>query len=411
MPNLERDFVPDVGISIGAPNGRGIGTTQANEIFDSIQGSKAIETGVLEHIEDCSIFIRGVGRDKVSDMTTNVIRKNLIEYTQDQCDLHNIPMREMTPTGACWNPATRQWEWSHDRMLVIDDRPILLVPKSIVSYGKNYTMDRYHRHFVLDYIRKDQLANNGPFVQRKKQKDGRERVWVSKEDLRKNVAPAEKDFIAGFTQQHGNVFASFKEWAAKNARSLENHEINSTLDIAQISNFLLDKLQKTPTGNDHASDYHKLIVGILEFIFYPNLSCPKKEREINDGRKRIDIVFDNSARDGEFYKMHQVRKISSQYVMVECKNYGNEIANPELDQLSGRFSVNRGNFGLMLCRSVKNYDLLIKRCRDFYKDKRELIVPILDRDLAIILRRKSESPSERPEEDLLRDLIREIIMA
>jgi hypothetical protein len=42
-------------------------------------------------------------------------------------------------------------------------------------------------------------------------------------------------------------------------------------------------------GNEHASEYHNLIIGAVEFLFFPQLIYPWKEHEIHEGRKRIDM--------------------------------------------------------------------------------------------------------------------------
>jgi hypothetical protein len=59
-------------------------------------------------------------------------------------------------------------------------------------------------------------------------------------------------------------------------------------------------LPAIPLGNEHASEYHNLIIGAVEFPFFPELIYPWKEHEIHEGRKRIDIVLENSARSGAF---------------------------------------------------------------------------------------------------------------
>lgn len=405
--NLDEPNETCLGSSKGPPRGRGVGGENADDIFASVLNSRAIETGVLDHLEDFRIFVHGVGKDKVSDMTTNIIRANLIEYTQTQCDLHGIAMTNDVPTGAYWVPETRQWEWSHDRMLIVDGLPILLVPKCIVSYCRAYSTDIYHRHFILNFVRREQLATNGPFVQHRKAKKGQKVgvAFVTDKDMKVKY-PAQKDFIAGFTQLHRDVFKEFRDATTKTAKPLDNMDIGAA-NIPDICLYLATKLKDTPSGNDAATAYHHLIIGILELIFYPTLACPRKEAEIHDGRKRIDIVFDNAARDGEFHRL-AARKIPANYIVVECKNYGKDVKNPELDQLTGRFSFKRGQFGMLVCRSVKDYKALIKRCQDAFKDDRGLIIPILDDDLIDLLEKKAADPTGRPEENFIRDRIREV---
>lgn len=104
------------------------------------------------------------------------------------------------------------------------------------------------------------------------------------------------------------------------------------------------------------------------------------EREIHQGRKRIDIVYENAATEGFFYRLHNTHQIPSGSIYVECKNYSTDVTNPELDQLAGRFGVNRGKAGLLLSRSVEDMDLLKNRCTDTFRDDRGLIVPLVDND-------------------------------
>ncbi len=58
-----------LGMSEGVPSGRGVGPENTNELLARIVESRAIETGLVEDIEDCIVFVDGIGKDKLSDMT------------------------------------------------------------------------------------------------------------------------------------------------------------------------------------------------------------------------------------------------------------------------------------------------------------------------------------------------------
>jgi hypothetical protein len=88
--------------------------------------------------------------------------------------------------------------------------------------------------------------------------------------------------------------------------------------------------------------------------------------------------MENSATAGVLYGLHAVRKLPCAFVAFECKNYTTEIANPELDQIAGRFSPNRGKIGFICCRRFEDRARFIERCRDTFKDDRGLVAPVDD---------------------------------
>jgi hypothetical protein len=142
--------------------------------------------------------------------------------------------------------------------------------------------------------------------------------------------------------------------------------------------FVILALNAIPAGNADSTRYQVLMMGVLELLFYPSLTCPKKEHEINSGRKRIDIVFNNDAENGVFRFIQVSLRLPCAYIIFECKNYTHDVANPELDQLLGRFSPNRGEVGFICCRTFDDYGLFLERCRDSYRNRRGLVVPFED---------------------------------
>lgn len=388
-----------LGLSTGRPQGRGVGNIDTDKIFDRIIESRAIETGLLQDLEDSVLFVDQFDKDKLSDMTTNIIREHLMNYTIQQCVLHGIPTIDNIASGYYWSIQNRRWEAKHAAHLVINERKVLLVPKGVVSFKKQYTAPNYYNHFVLNFLQNENLELNTALVQERK--NGVR--FVTKKSL-KERNPLSKDFLREFTLAHPEVLESFKDSTTE--RSLLNEEIEY-IDMNGLCNRIADYLATIPTGAAEANRYYDLTKSILEILFYPKLINPSMEQEIHEGRKRIDITFDNAAEDGLFFRLGNNMNIPSSYIMIECKNYSTDPVNPEIDQLSGRFSVNRGRFGILLCRSFNDRDRFIQRCRDTFNDQRGLIIPLTDEDLILMLR-NYDSQDDSFVENLLADRVREI---
>lgn len=381
--------------SKGTRNGKGVGEENAGGIIREIINSKAIEKGIVQNIEDLVVLVDDIDKDKLSDMTTNIIRKHLIDYTKLQCDIWGIPMKN-AETLPYWNPQIEDWDNSSEDLLFYKGRELLLVPKSIVSFITEYNAQKYDWHFVITRERNEHLRRQTSLVKFKKYKNGREKVYLPKKDVSEHISNKikngefinKKDYLRQYTQNHPELFETFRKSTSKKVEPLSNEEFmeyTGKVDVEELIDLLKNNLKGIPLGTENASRYHKFIKGILEIIFYPFLSNPTIEEKIHQGRKRIDIVMNNIANRGFFHRLHDINKVFCPYVFIECKNYSRDIANPELDQLSGRFSFNRGVFGILMCREIEDKELLYQRCSDTYRDGRGLIIPLDDNDIINML--------------------------
>jgi len=390
-----------LGTSKGNPMGRGVGESYADEVFGQLSQSRAIQTGLIQDIEDNVIFIDGFGKDRLSDMATVILKKHLIEYTKNQCNYHNIKLTPNKQTGYYWDSKSQQWNQDITDLLIIEGRHIILVPKGIVSFSKVYTPYRFFQHYVLNFYQHEYVRLNSSLVRRRVNGD----PYVTKKSIKEQI-PFSKDFLREFAEANPKIFENFKR--KERVESLQNSELFE-YSIKDITKRLISVLQSIPTGKNDADTYHKHIKSIIEFLFYPLLTTPVLENAIHQGRKRIDITFDNAATNGIFLNLSNQYKLSCPYIVVECKNYSADPQNPELDQLSSRFSPNRGKVGLLLCRSFDNFELFIKRCQDTYKDDRGLIIPIVDQDLIDLLNNYDENNFGYLDQ-FLRDRIRQITL-
>lgn len=145
---------------------------------------------------------------------------------------------------------------------------------------------------------------------------------------------------------------------------------------------LVVRLLARTTRSDSKTEAGERLLRTLD----PALSFPVKQDEIHDGRKRIDITYVNAARAGFFAWMSNHYPCS--HVFVECKNYGKEVGNPELDQLTGRFSPSRGKVRILVVRSLADKAHFLKRCKDTANDNRGFVLVLDDVDLKTLFEQR-----------------------
>lgn len=371
-----------LGLSSGRPRGSGIGGMQSEQLFERLRDSQAVRTGMLRDLADAELVIPGIGRDKISDMTTNIIRGELLKYTKSQCDLHEIPTRTVA-AGLYWDSERGGWRNTYASLPVYESSRIVLVPKAAVRHELSVDHQRYYRQFVLEFLQTEHYNAGDSLVT--VLKNGRRTVY--KKDLEKEY-PLSKDFLFKFSEDHPEVLERYKKSLSRQPMTMSDEQIEALQPDPRDIHFdeMIERLQHIPTGNDSASDYHNFILGALSAVFSPALAHPVKEQEINEGRKRIDIAFTNRDRNGFFYFLSNVHHIHCPYIFFECKNYGKDVTNPEIDQLAGRFSDSRGRMGFLVCRSISDHAVLLRRCRDLVHDKREYIVVLTDSEVIELLR-------------------------
>jgi hypothetical protein len=391
LSHLKEPNQTRLGLSTGArPRGRGVGAEQAELLLESLVGSQAVKTGLLKDLEDCSLLIEGIGPDKISDITTNIVRKHLLTYTEEQCQLWNVRMRNV-PAGAIWEGSTVGWKAVYASLPEAPSGPVVLVPKSIVRRRTVYDGSEYYNRDILEYLQAEALNTGSSLV--RLLKSGERRPPHKKVLKEKN--PYSKDFLYRFSKDHPKVLDQYRR--SKGIDSIQElsdedilqaQELDRQIDWKELS----EKLDKIPVGPQDASAFHDHVVGLLSAVLHPTFIFPRKELGIDQGRKRVDLTFENAARLGFFYDLVRIKKVPCSYLFVECKNYSSDPANPELDQLFGRFDIRRGQFGLLVCRKITDKKLLTERCRDAAMKRQQYVVALDDKDLTALveIRRRSD---------------------
>ena len=400
MSHLHEPYETYLGVSEGKPQGKGVGAKQSLQMINAIKGSAAFKSGLLSDLSEMALFVDHVDRDKISDLTTNIIRKKLVQYTQEQCSLYGIPLQQHNGPPA-WDAVLKNWRSEFFDLPHIEDEPVILVPKYIVRKRLSLDSQSFYNKQITDFLMAEHVQANSSLVTLLKGKPK-----ILKKDVRA-AHPKSKKLISEIVAKKPTVLAEYKQLAS-NEKLIMVNTSDDDQSVSQSCIDLIKELATIPTGASAADKYHMWTMRALTICFYPDLIQPHKEWEINDGRKRIDIVFTNAANQGFFAQRRDANNTAATMVIVECKNYSKDIVNPEIDQLLGRFDNNRGRFGIMTCRSVENEDRLLARQRDLAKGGQAFILTLTDQDFVTLLDAKAHL-KDNLVENILHQKFREII--
>lgn len=366
-----------LGESKGEARGRGLGAgRKAEKLIESLVTSKAVQSGLLSDLEETALLVPGVGRDTISDIATSVIRTPLIRYTLEMCELYGIPT-EPQYSGMAWSDSVKDWTHSNLHLPRANGDKLLLVPRSIVRFDPIFDTGKYYRGFLRPYFEQRELDNIGSQLVRVL-KGGRRKVRLGElDDLLGTTKPAIAEQTEIFPEALDEYVRSvdYRTSPAPTSLDYETAQLGARVDYLG----LYESVKAIAPGKAGASAYHRSIASLLSALFDGVLGNQQIEYPIHNGRKRLDIKFDNIAGSGFFHWLSLHR--NSAIVPVECKNYSSDPENPEVDQIAMRLSPIRGQLGIMVCRDIEDRDLLMQRQQAVLKDDHGYILVLDDNDL------------------------------
>lgn len=396
--------------------GSGLGSILAEEFHAQITQSRAVQTGLLKDLEEMALLVPGVAHDRISDLCANVLRGPLCDYTEAVCNYYGIP----TIPGLTiqeWSIPAKTWAARQASLPMPNNKPLMLVPRSIVGKKIQYDDSIFLRHFVLPYYQDVELSNpKSPLVKVLRDKHGRE---VGRKVTKKSVYTQIAARIGGdrfvtkrinqaAVEENPGLLENFANYAGEKAEAATpRDELDKLLqpdvthaDNAREAQKLLRSISALKSGRRDADAYERATESLLGILLYPALVHPRRQQPIHSGRKRIDIDFTNAGTN-EFFGW-LARHFPASRIAVECKNYTEDPANPELDQLAGRFGPSRGQVGILLCRGIADRSAMTERCRDTVGDRRGYIIVLDDKDLEALAKEFEQTGSATGHNGLLR---------
>ena len=137
-------------------NGKGIGNSKAEVIFDSLRSNKLVKAGITTTNEahNVLLLVKGIGQDNMSDTLANVCRDILAEFTLKQCLKYNIKVEYADIEY--YDHTLRKWVYRKSKLPYYKDKYIILVPQILTSGQRIYT-NHFNWFISSNYISKDIL--------------------------------------------------------------------------------------------------------------------------------------------------------------------------------------------------------------------------------------------------------------
>lgn len=133
----------------------------------------------IERIQDVVVFVERFSKDCMSDLLTNILRKELCEFTSEQMEAH-----QKSPDGIqiqkAWDANAGEWRNEELPYWLIENKKILLVPKMWVRKHYLFSTDQYLSRVIVERIRRENGQEDVPKKEIKRRFDKSDPHWKYK---------------------------------------------------------------------------------------------------------------------------------------------------------------------------------------------------------------------------------------
>lgn len=135
FPEVKQNWL---GFSLNGNSGRGLGSDFANALnknFSTVLSDFGEEKDTHSHLEKLCLFKEGVGKDSISDFTTNLIKKFLLEYTEAFAKQYINPAlcKKFAIEKVSFNYSTESWNSKSYYLPNCNGDFVLLTPMDILT--------------------------------------------------------------------------------------------------------------------------------------------------------------------------------------------------------------------------------------------------------------------------------------
>lgn len=320
-----------LGFSLSGNSGLGMGNEFANCLFDGLKtmfrnfGKETITEG--KHLEKLCLISPHVGRDKISDFTTNFAKRYLLDYTEKFAKTYLQPeqCRTCNISRAYFNWETHTWASAEYYLPFINNDFVLLTPKSMLTRDDTFinrtdmlrNLERI-APAVTDVELRFELEQYFRNILSKKKKDmgQREKEEAATSLIRQH--PELIDYYMRYKEQHKDEATSISKEKVKEVELLFNDQISALITLLSSQS---DFYKVVPDAHEEALKRVHFLKHVIEDqdgyrLFYVDGKPVHREsdlqviyrlvwfrspldvnREVNNGRGPVDYKISYGAKN------------------------------------------------------------------------------------------------------------------
>jgi hypothetical protein len=204
-----------LGMSAKGYRGSGASRELGERIWRELRTNPVCATKValLKRVEDIAIFVEDIANDRISDLTTRIIVRDLVAFTQRQMKKHpNLARNSINHEIQVWDDVKLVWDKQvFELPRVVEkgkkDTALILVPKRLVHIGLRMNPTGFWSIEAIGAVQSDETVVT---------KNGRQ-LKPNKDDLKKR--PDLQDIRPTNTQQTMRIWERDKRSLVEDYRS------------------------------------------------------------------------------------------------------------------------------------------------------------------------------------------------
>lgn len=329
--------------------GAKISETQALAVLSCFNDIPDLAKTGFTHIEILQGLVDGIGKDRISDFSANVLKSFLIDYTMEQCRKVGIPLGKEKAVSV-FRPHKLAIE---QESVALPENPtngtaMLLVPKHWLRRGPWISNDDYFEGYL------------------------------PKATLDKNISAPARGQLLLFNRHNYGVLSEYVAVKERTAATCQADPIFTPLPLLSLKG-KLKELRALQTGKGENADrrYEDLAGQLLITLLFPHLDFACEQARTDSGAHIRDVVFYNN-RTIDFLD-EILAAYKSRQLVFELKNV-REIEREHVNQLNRYLSDSLGLFGVIVTRNPPPRSIE-RNVVDLWSAQRRSIVFITDEDL------------------------------